>query len=91
MGCKKRLDLLGASLPETGDRAPPAAPARHAHGQVRERRDAEVAQRARRTRCQPQADVVGDLRLRNRESAQELDRVRDRTVEHPVVGGVLEK
>jgi hypothetical protein len=63
MGCKKRLDLFDASLPETGDRA-------------------------RRPQREPQSDVVGDLRLRNRECAQEFDRIRDRIgSSNPIVSG----
>ncbi len=69
MSREERLDVTGARLAETTNRTPPAAPARHPHGQIRERRDAVIAQRPRRTSRQPLLDVVRDVRLWKRERA----------------------
>lgn len=80
MDSRKRLDLPGAGLAESGHRAPPAAPARHPHGQVRERGDAIRTQYARRARREPQADVISNLGLWRRQRTQDIDRVRDRPI-----------
>lgn len=67
------LDLAGSGLAKAGDRAPPAAPTRYAHGQVRERCDAVGTQHPHGTGREPLLNIVRNLRLRHGQRTQDFD------------------
>lgn len=66
--------MTRAAHAESGNRAPPALPARDAHGQISQRPDAMLMQHGDNTGWQPVIDRIAHLRLRDRKRRQDIQR-----------------